>query len=150
MTSFMAACTTRSRTAGIDSGQLVEQPVNPVPLDITDSGPVDAGRAAIAAHQLPRTLQHVPAVDLVIERVEPSPGIGLGRPVKRSLQFSNLVCFSGPSHLWHSPILPRTRRMNEAAALPSPTVLLSARLKQYFGRLRLPPSTRPLPDSRQL
>ena len=29
--------------------------------------------------------------------------------------------------------------MNEAAALPSPAVLLSARLKQYYGRLRLPP-----------
>ncbi len=29
--------------------------------------------------------------------------------------------------------------MNEAAALPSPAVLLSAQLKQYYGRLRLPP-----------
>ncbi len=122
MTIFSAACTTRSRTAGIDSarrsrlagfdedptggrrtvaavlevrGQLVEQPVNPVLLDIGDGGPVDAGRAAVAAHRLPRALQHVPAVDLVIERVEPSPRIGLGRPVERSLQFSNLVCFSG-------------------------------------------------------
>src|SRR5512144_3268347 len=37
--------------------------------------------------------------------------------------------------------------MNEAAALPSPPVLLSGRLKRYYGRLRRPPGTRPLPDS---
>src|SRR4051794_24241406 len=37
--------------------------------------------------------------------------------------------------------------MNEAAALPSPPVLLSGRLKQYYGRLRLPPGSRPLPGS---
>ena len=59
---------------------------------------VDAGRATVGAHQLPRPLQNVPAVDLVIERVEPSPGIGLGRPVKRSLQFSDFVLLGGPSH----------------------------------------------------
>ena len=29
--------------------------------------------------------------------------------------------------------------MNEAAALPSPAVVLSARLKRYYGRLRRPP-----------
>jgi hypothetical protein len=33
--------------------------------------------------------------------------------------------------------------MNEAAALPSPAVLLSARLDRYHGRLRRPPGTRP-------
>jgi hypothetical protein len=37
--------------------------------------------------------------------------------------------------------------MNEAAALPSPRVLLSRRLKQYYGRLRRPPGSRPLPGS---
>src|SRR5215207_1882454 len=37
--------------------------------------------------------------------------------------------------------------MNEAAALPSPAVVLSARLMQYYGRLRLPPGSRPLPGS---
>ena len=32
-------------------------------------------------------------MDLVKERVEPSSGIGLGRPVERALQFSDLsVC----------------------------------------------------------
>src|SRR5215217_4405658 len=32
--------------------------------------------------------------------------------------------------------------MDEAAALPSPRVLLSRRLKRYYGRLRRPPGTR--------
>src|SRR5271166_184476 len=31
--------------------------------------------------------------------------------------------------------------MDEAAALPSPRVLLSRRLKRYYGRLRHPPGT---------
>ena len=77
-------------------------------LDLFDGCPVDTGRAAVAAHRLPRALQDVPAIDLVMERVEPPSGVGLGRPVERSLQFLNLVYFSGSSHLWHSPILPCT------------------------------------------
>ena len=80
--------------------------------------------------------------------MEPSPGIGLGRPVKRALQFSDLVCLGGPSHdRGTHRALPCTSRVNEAAALPSPAVVLSARLKQYYGRLRRPPGTRPLPGS---
>ena len=39
-----------------------------------------------AAHLNPRPPQDVSAEDLVSYRVEPSPGIGLGRPVKRMLQ----------------------------------------------------------------
>src|SRR6266540_843104 len=98
--------------------QFVEQPVDAVPLDVGESGPVDAGRAAIGAHRLPRPLQDVPAMDFVVERVEPSFGVGLGRPVERPLQFSDSVLRGGPSHLRHSPALPCTRRTNEAAALP--------------------------------
>ena len=37
--------------------------------------------------------------------------------------------------------------MNEAAALPSPAVLFSARLDRHYGRLRFPPGSRPLPGS---
>jgi hypothetical protein len=44
--------------------------------------------------------------------------------------------------MWHSPALPCTSRVNEAAALPSPAVLLSARLDRYYGRLRRPPGSR--------
>ena len=32
----------------------------------------------------------------------------------------------------------QTLRVNEAAALPSPAVMLSARLDRYYDRLRLP------------
>ena len=87
-------------------GQLVEQPVDPVLLDGGEDDAVDAGRATIGAHLPPRPLQDVPAVDLVVERVEASPGIGLGRPVERSLQFSGSFLLGGPSHFWHSPAFP--------------------------------------------
>ena len=36
----------------------------------------------------------------------------------------------------------QTLRIGEAAALPSPAVMLSVRLKQYYGRLRRPPGQR--------
>jgi len=78
-------------------GQFVEQTGDPVALDVSKGDAVDAGGAAVAAHLLPRPLQDVPAVDLVVERVEPSSGIGLGRPVERALQFLDLV-IGGPSH----------------------------------------------------
>jgi hypothetical protein len=86
-------------------------------------------------------------MDLVMERVEPSSGVGLGRPVERSLQITDLVLLGGTSHDGHSPVLPCARRADEAAALPSPRVLLSRRLKRYYGRLRLPPDAPPLPGS---
>ena len=87
--------------------------------------------------------KHVPAVDLVVERVEPSSGIGLGRPVERSLQVSDRVLLGGTSHDGTHRPFPVTRRMDEAAALPSPAVVLSVRLKRYYGRLRRPPGSPP-------
>ena len=36
----------------------------------------------------------------------------------------------------------QTQRVNEAAALPSPAVMLSTRLDRYYDRLRLPPGAR--------
>jgi hypothetical protein len=44
--------------------QLVKEPVNAVLLDIGDGLPVDAGRAFVGTHQLPRPLHDVPAMDL--------------------------------------------------------------------------------------
>jgi hypothetical protein len=41
-------------------GQLVEQTRDPVVLDGGDGLFVDAGRALVGAHQLPRALQQVP------------------------------------------------------------------------------------------
>jgi hypothetical protein len=66
-----------------------------------------------AAPRLARTSSHARSKTslretLVIERVKPPSGIGLGRPVQRSLQFSDLILLGGPSHFWHSPALPCT------------------------------------------
>jgi hypothetical protein len=92
-----------------------------------------------------------------MQRMEPASRIGLGRPVKRMLQSSNRVIRlprrghrrsrPGPHRGGTSQIgthrAPPSRHYarNEAAALPSPAVLLSARLDQYYDRLRLPPGT---------
>ncbi len=59
----------------------------------------------------PRPLQDVPAGDLVVERVEASPRVGLGRPVERSLQFSDSVLLGGASHEGtHQPFPARETR----------------------------------------
>src|SRR4051812_23025352 len=72
-------------------GQLIEQPGNPVLLDVGQGGRVDARCAVIAAHRDPRALQNVSAVDLVPKRMKSTSGIGLGRPVERVLQGSNRI-----------------------------------------------------------
>src|SRR5579863_2078654 len=46
-------------------GQLAEQPGDPVLLDVRQRDAINASSAAIAAHVLPRPVQHVPTVDLV-------------------------------------------------------------------------------------
>jgi hypothetical protein len=105
-------------------GELVEQPVNPILLDLLDGELVDAGRAAVTAHLLPRPLQDVPAGELVVQRVEPSSGIGLGRPVQCMLQGTDRVelldanIWGGTSHDGHSPALLTSLHTDEAAALP--------------------------------
>ena len=96
---------------------------------------------------LPRPLQDVPAVDLVVERVEPSSGIGLGRPVKRSLQFSDFVLLGGPSHdvALTGPSLCVTRERSSGPSLTAGSVVPSAQ-----AVLRPPPTPsrpRPLPGS---
>jgi hypothetical protein len=118
-------------------------------VHISQRGLVDARRTAIAEHRNPRTPQDVSAIDLVPQRMKPSPGVSLGRPVKRTLQGTDRICGNrshsgGTSHFGHSPSPSITAlHIDEAAALPSPTVMLSARLKQYYGRLRRPPGTPP-------
>src|SRR6185312_707896 len=73
------------------AGQLAEQPVHAVLLDASQGDLVDARRAVIAAHLGPRAPQNVTAADLVIQRVESSSGIGLGRPVQRMLQGTDRI-----------------------------------------------------------
>ena len=58
---------------------------------------VDARRAIIPAHRSPRAPQHIPAADLVIQRVESPPGIGLGRPVQRMLQGTDRISRDTPA-----------------------------------------------------
>src|SRR6266498_5120504 len=107
-------------------GELVEQPVNPILLDLLDGQLVDARCTTVAAHLLPRPLQDVPAGELVVQRVEPSSGIGLGRPVQRMLQGTDRVetlrlldaSRGGTSHDGHSPALLASLRTDKAAALP--------------------------------
>ena len=129
--------------------QLTQEPAGAVLLHLGDADPVDARCAVVPAHLNPRALQHVCAADLVEQRMEPPPGISLGRPVKHVLQSADPVTINstqgGPNRVTgtHRPH-PSRSCMNEAAALPSPPVLLSGRLKQYYGRLRLPPGQQPI------
>src|SRR6266498_2207218 len=71
--------------------QLVEQPGHPVLLDLSQRGLVDARSAVVPAHRDPPAPPHVLAEDLVEQRVEPPPGIGLGRPVQRMLQGTDRI-----------------------------------------------------------
>jgi hypothetical protein len=178
-TIFTAACTTRSRTVGIDSGRcsrlpgfgmntrragtgrhapsrkFIEQPINAVLLDVRDGLSVDACCAAIAAHLDPRPLQYVSAIDLVRERVEPSPGLSLGRPVERVLQGTDQIRRSlrgGASHNGtHRALL--DERYASTKQRPFPHRRLCCPLgsrpprspgdQQYYGRLRRPPGSPP-------
>ncbi len=130
------------------TGQLAGQPGHPVLPDICQGGPVDARRAVVAAHRIPRTLQDVLAVDLVSQRMEPSFRVGPGRPVKRMLQRSDSVPSDsrqgGPSRNTgtHQSAAPRSRT-NEAAALPITAGCVVLRLDRYYDRLRLLPGAPP-------
>ena len=73
------------------AGQLAEQPGNPILLDLRQGDLVNARCAIVTAHRGPRPLQNVTAADLVIQRVESPPGIGLGRPVQRMLQGTDRI-----------------------------------------------------------
>jgi hypothetical protein len=136
------------RTGPQLASQLAGQPGHPVLLDNCQGGLAGTRRAVVTAHRIPRPLQDVFAADLVPQRMEPSSRIGLGRPVKHMLQGADPVPVDGrqggPSrilgtHLSGSP----SSCVNEAAALPSPQVLLSCRSDRYYDRLRLPPGTPP-------
>ena len=111
-------------------GQLAQQPGHPVLLDLGQGGLVDARCAVIGAHRQPRSPQDILAVDLVLQRVKPPIRVGLGRPVLRVLQRSDPVASDsrqgGPSRNTgtHQSVAPNMR-VNEAAALPSPRVVLS-------------------------
>ena len=96
----------------------------------------------------PRAPQHVTAADLVIQRVEPTSGIGLGRPVQRMLQGTDRIGRNAParsrsggtSHNGTHRAPPSQHcAPTKQRPFPSPAVLLSAWLNRYYGRLRRPP-----------
>ena len=89
-------------------------------------------------------------MDPVMKRVKPSPGIGLGRPVQRALQLSDVVYFGGPSHgvALTKPFAAPTHTQSSGPSLTDGCAV--RQLNRYDGRLRLPPGTRPLPASRRL
>ena len=93
--------------------------------------------APLLARTIPHPLQNVPAMDLVIERVEPTSRIGLGRPVERSLQFSDFVLPGGPSHdvALTGPSLCATRERSSGPSLTGGSVVRPAR-----SVLRPPPT----------
>ncbi len=128
------------------AGQLAEQPVYAVLLDASQGDLVDARRAVIPAHRDPRAPQDIPAADLVIQRVEPPPGIGLGRPVQRMLQGTDRISRdtparsrSGGTSTTGTHRAPPRRHCAPTKQRPFPHRRLSARLNQYYGRLRRPP-----------
>ena len=107
--------------------QLAGQPGNAVLLDMGQGDLVNARRAIVAAHRGPRGPQNVTAADLVIQRVKPSPGIGLRRPVQRMLQGTDRIGRDTPARSLrggtsrngtHQTPPRQTLRTDEAAALP--------------------------------
>jgi hypothetical protein len=98
------------------SVQLVEETANPRLLDGPDGDAVNAGSAAVAGDLGPRCPQHVLAVDLVEQRVEPTAAALLGRAVELVLEGADRIEVPGhlvavlgsiPTHVislfcWHS------------------------------------------------
>ncbi len=136
-------------------GQLVNEPERSVLVfDLIQRGLVNAGCAVAGAHRDPPTPQDIPAEDLVPQRVKPTSGIGLGRPVQRVLQGTHLIqprtsAAGGTSRRIGTHRAPpaTSSRIDEAGALPSPPVMLSGRLKRYYDPLRRPPGPLSLPGS---
>jgi hypothetical protein len=105
----------------------------------------DARCAVIPAHLGPRAPQDITAADLVIQRVEPASGIGLGRPVQRMLYGTDRVPgYRGSLHggtstdgTHRAPPDNTAHRRSSGPSLPAGCVVL--RLNRYYGRLRRPP-----------
>jgi hypothetical protein len=60
-------------------------------LDLGERLPVDPGSPFVAAHTTPRFQQNVTPPDPVVQRVEPSLPITLGRCEEPTLEFSHFV-----------------------------------------------------------
>ncbi len=140
----------RSPSIGLQvRGQLLEPPIYAVLLDLGEGDPVDASRALIGAHLTPRSLQDISAPDLVVERVEASSAVGLGRPVKRPLQISDSVSrFGGSSRSRHSPALPCSdARSTKSRPFPPRRLCCPRGSSSTSAASDARPAHRPLPGS---
>jgi hypothetical protein len=106
-------------------GQLAEQPGSPVLLDLSRGGLVDARRAVIRAHHGPRAPQNVTAADLVIQRMESPPGIGLWPPGTAH------AARHGPDQPGHPGPIPKRARLARPAQGPSLTSCASAKQRPF-------------------
>jgi hypothetical protein len=105
-----------------DAGQ---ERLDPDCLDVGDRLAVDPVAPLVPLHQLPRPLQHIRAVELVPQRVEPAISICLGCTVEGALQFSDrLVGHRLPFRDWRRPVAALASTA-EAGSLCSGRVVLS-------------------------
>ena len=126
-------------------GEIIEERDHHGFLDRGDGDAIDTSGTAIAGHIHPGPPQHVPAMDLVVERMEPSVGRSLGCPVERALKLNDLVSGGHSPAGTHRPV-PPTTRMHDAGALRSGRVMLS----RPSALLRPPPTpSRHRPTSRR-
>src|SRR5664280_3383639 len=79
-----------SLNAAVTSSSSRDTPYSSTSVTVTRSIPA---APPLRRSGLPRPLQDIPAKDLVPQRVESSPGIGLGRPVQRMLQGTDRIHF---------------------------------------------------------
>jgi hypothetical protein len=136
------------------AGQSIEQPRNPVLLDLGQGDLVDTRCAVVPAHRDPRATQDITAEDLVAQRVEPPPGIGLGRPVKRMPQGTDRISRETPgrprnggtSH-YGTHRAPPDRRCapTKQRPFPSPQVVLSCGSTGTTAASDAYPASVPLP-----
>jgi hypothetical protein len=122
--------------------------VTPTPNSAARSsrnGPTPASSiSAVAGHVHPGPPQQVPAVDLVVERVELSVGRSLGCPVELALKLSDLVEGGNSRRGTHRPFPSADQAWTKQRPF-APAGLCCPAHRHYYGLLRLPLGTGPLP-----
>ncbi len=145
------------RTQG--AAELIQHPLDPIPLDLGDRLLVHARRAAVRPHSPPRFPQDVTPVEVVVQRVKTPPSRPFGRTPQPSLQSSHFLArLAGAGVVrsargGHSLALTCSDDLTTAGTLPSRRVLRRDDPRYYdplglplrSGRLRLRLIRRALP-----